>query len=125
MRRRGGPAGKTRKELAAPSTGSGSAQRLAAFPHAPSVAGGLVTFFAQTVPDAMQSGLYALPSSRDAAPTPRPIATLRGTNLSYLIASYNSFDGECLAFYGSSDRAGTDGLYVTDPTGANQVALAS
>ena len=53
-------------------------------------------------------------SGNDALPwvPPRAVATLRSTNLTYILPSYNGFDGRCLAFYGSNDLA--DGVFVVD-----------
>ena len=93
-------------------TGDRDGSRFASFPHAPSAAAGLLTFYGDTAPDASQSGMYALPLTGPAT-APWPVATLRGSNLTYMIASYNSFDGRCLSFYGSGESE--DGLYVIDP----------
>ena len=70
------------------------------------------------------SGLYTLPltqmvSGRRAADSaradePRPVALLGGhDNLTYMFASYDSFDGTCLAFYATTLHE--DAVYVVAP----------
>ena len=49
-------------------------------------------------------------SGMRAGAMPLAVATLRSTGLRYIIASYDGFDGDCVAFYGSSDT--TDNLFT-------------
>lgn len=92
-----------------------------AFPHSPSFASGRLVFEAIVRPAGTkqeQSGLYELKlgaglTAALAQAAPRAVVTQRSANLTYLIAGYTGFDGECLAFYGSNDAG--DALYVIDP----------
>ena len=85
--------------------------QFAAFPHAPSTASGLVTFYADAA-DASLSGLYAMPLDGKGM-RPWPVATLKSSSLVYIFGAYNDFDGRCLSFYGSFQ--GGDGVFVVDP----------
>ena len=120
----------------------------AAFPHAPSVAQGILVFYATVASDASRSGLYAMDlagsmdddsdghvASVDAsglaagvnrstsgvagsvmppqawATAAWPVVTLQAAGLTYLIARFDGFDGQCAFYYGST-TGGVDALYT-------------
>ena len=108
--------GSVRRLVDTQSQPDGNGQRapvFGGFPYAPAASSGLIVFYATVVATGATTpvaddGLYAV--GVQGGGRPWPVATLAGTNLTYLIARYDAFDGECLAFYGTT--ASSDGVYA-------------